>query len=167
MTKYELTYLTVGEESANAESVRDTLTQNEAVIESVNNWTGRRKLVYPIKKQDQAFYTTVVFAGEPSTVKPISDALLSNEEILRSLIVHYVPQPERGGTGEPEKTEPKVAKIEPVETEKAEVVTESAHEEEKSETKPKRTRVKKEKTEEEAKALDDKLEELLHEDITK
>lgn len=177
MSKYELTYLTVGEEPADAPSVRDTLAKHEATIESVNVWTGRRKLAYPIQKQDQAFYTTVVFGAEPEGVKPISDALLSNEGILRSLIIHYIPQPVRGGTGEPEKAT--VSRSSDIRHHEETAVDEGTILKSPAETSPevaaqpvkpaeeaKPKRKTKKATDEEVKALDEKLEELLSEDIT-
>jgi small subunit ribosomal protein S6 len=192
LKKYEVTYLTVAEENHNAGTVASILADNGAKIESVHLWGGRRKLAYPIKKQDQAFYTTVVFEAEPSAVQPIERALSLNDDVLRSLVVLYTPGFfERAAAGEDmpaplKERETKSAPAEEVKTEAAveetpvteateapaEVAEATEPTEEKveeapvAEEKPKRTRAKK-ATAEDAKVLDEKIDELLNEDITK
>lgn len=171
VTKYEITYLTVHEEGANAETVNETLGKHGVSIVSVQNWGGRRKLAYPIKKEEFAFYTTVVFESETSSIQPINNELNTNEAVLRFLIVNYVAQPERSQmpevtakTEEVKAAAPVVA--EPVTEEVKAEVTEEKEEKTEEEAKPKRARAKKDKSEDEVKALDDTLDKLLSEDIT-
>lgn len=91
MKTYEITYLTANEEGPEAPALRPILEGEKAKIVAVFAWEGRRKLVYPIKKEDQAFYTTVIFEAEPATIQAIDRAMALNELILRALIVAFVP----------------------------------------------------------------------------
>lgn len=195
LKKYEVTYLTVAEENHNAGTVSDILAQNGATIVSVHLWGGRRKLAYPIKKQDQAFYTTVIFEAEPSAVQPIERAFTLKDDVLRSLVVTYVPgyferiaagedvtAPSRERDAKPARTEEAkeevaaapaeetVAEEAPSTEEVAEIPADAAEEKTEEapaeEVKPKRARAKKADAEE-VKALDEKIDELLNEDITK
>ncbi len=176
MKTYEITYLTVNEETADAATIKDILVANGAAIVSVHPWGTRRKLTYPIKKQDQAFYTTVIFDAETSAVAPINKALQLNANILRSLVVEFVPgmfhrvahedtrptgkPAEKAATVEPETTVATVETTEATET-PAEETTEVVADE-----KPKKT-TRKKATKVETEALDEKIEELLNEDVTK
>lgn len=171
MKTYEITYLTSTEETANAESVRETLSKHGATISSVQPWGSRRKLAYPIKKQDFAFYTTVIFDSEPTSLKPIDQELAASDGVMRFLLIHHVPQPERstlpdGGTPKPKAaatmsepaTKPVVEAAETPTEVTQPVVAEAAD-------KPKRRAKKTEATD--VKALDETLDKLLSEDITK
>jgi small subunit ribosomal protein S6 len=181
---YEITYLTVQEEAADANTIASTLAGHQAKIVSVHPWGTRRKLAYPIKKEDQAFFTTVIFEAEPAALAPIDRALHLNNNVLRILILDFVPgyfhratqTTEEAQTAKPaEVKEPVVAPV----TEEKEVATVTTTEETPvesapvaketptAEDKPKRKRATKKVTEEEQKALDEKLDALLNEDITK
>jgi ribosomal protein S6 len=181
---YEITYLTVVEEGNDAKSIASFLSSHGSKIISVHPWGNRRKLTYPIKKQDQAFFTTVVFESEPSSIATIQHELHLSDEVLRTLIVefepgvfHRTPQSEEGARAKPaEKIEPPIASAtEPISPDTQEPSTpiaavKEAPEEQKSENapeeKPKRRRTTK-KTALEEKSLDEKLDALLNEDITK
>lgn len=177
MKKYEITYLTLQEEDFNAGTISGILNDHNAKIVTVHPWGTRRKLAYPIKKQDQAFYTTVVFEADQAAIQPIETALRLNNDVLRSLVVTYEPGYfDRAASQEDAKDKPETKKAEvkeevTVEQTPAETVEEATTPEAEApaeEEKPKRKRtVKKEVTEEETKALDEKLNELLNEDITK
>lgn len=180
MRTYEITYITLTEEGSNAESIRETLGTHKATIVSVNPWAGRRKFAYPINKQDQGFYTTVVFDAEPATLKAIDKELRMNESILRTLIVHFTPGLfQRVAETTPETAKPTEAKTPeapkavetitveekvedaPVEAIAQTPVTETAEAE--KEVKPKRA--PKKATAEDTKNLDETLDKLLSEDI--
>jgi ribosomal protein S6 len=175
---YEITYLTLNEEGSDAGTIATTLANHNARIVAVHPWGGRRKLTFPIKKEEQAFFTTVVFEAETSVIAPLERAFQLNTAIMRSLIVAYQPGLfDRGATEEatPKAASPEVKTetpvTEPVKEEQAatpEVATEEAKTETPApaEAKPKRKRAPK-KTEEEQKELDKKLDELLNEDLTK
>ncbi len=182
MTTYEITYLTVAEEAHDAPTVSGILRDAKTKIVSVHPWGGRRKLTYPIKKQDQAFYTTVVFEADTAVIQGIERALQFNNDVLRSILVIHEPglfqrtsEDTRSDSREPK--EAKEAKTEAPRTEEKEVSTEVATTEPVEETKaeaettpaeekPKATRGRKKATEP-SPDLDKKLDELLNEDITK
>lgn len=176
MKTYEITYLTVNEETADAATIKDILVANGAAIVSVHPWGTRRKLTYPIKKQDQAFYTTVIFDAETSAVAPINKALQLNANVLRSLVVEFVPgvfhrvahEDTRPTNKSAEKTESVVtdAPIEIAEAVESNEVPAEVANEATNEEKPKKT-TRKKVTKVETEALDEKIEELLNEDVTK
>lgn len=171
MRKYEITYLTVNEEGHDAASVNAILSDNKASIVSVHPWGARRKLVYPIKKQDQAFYTTVVFEAEPSSIQAIERAVTLSNDILRALVVLYEPgfferanaTPQEESTTKDDVTP---ASAEATTPEVTEEVATPEPESEPTEEAPKKKRSTK-KTTEETESLDEKLDALLNEDITK
>ncbi len=182
MKTYEITYLTLHEELSDAKTIAESLVSQNAKIVSVHPWTGRRKLTYPIKKQDQAFYTTAVFETEPSTIALLERDLQLNNEVLRALIVEFIPGifhratptlDDNGRAGETKEkpiSKPEEEAIEsPAEVKAEPVVSESQKTDETasadSEEKPKRRRAKSSK--EDTQALDEKLDALLNEDITK
>ncbi len=171
MRTYEITYLTVKEETPDAATIAGVLKDHEAKIVSVHPWGNRRKLAFPIQKQDQAFFTTVVFDADPSVVQPIENALKLNPEVLRSLLVLFEPgffhrAPERvqseSTDDKAEKTAPAPV-VEPIETVVAETPAEASMTT--TEEKPKKRATK--KAPEDDKSLDEKLDELLKEDIVK
>lgn len=181
MKTYEVTYITLGEEGYDAATISEVLAKHACKIVSVHPWGARRKLAYPIKKQDQAFYTTVVFEADASVVLPIENALKLNNDVLRSLVTSYEPgyfqrmsAPATTGGSEAKEEKPKaeavteeapVEEIVPIEeaTKEAESPVEEAPV---AEEKPKR-RVAKKVTEEDSQALDEKIDALLNEDIAK
>lgn len=192
MKVYEITYITESEETIDAKVISPLLAEQKAKIVSVHPWGGRRKLVYPIKKQDQAFYTTVVFEADPAAIAPLNRALQLNNAVLRALVVDYVPgyferttqQSDEAEASKPKETEPakeesadsapitpetELASVEEATTPATVSVNEEASAEEKTEPvtasedkKPARRTKKTQKTEN----LDEKLDALLKEDIT-
>jgi len=58
----------------------------KAKVTNTDNW-GKRKLLYPIKKQDFAIYVFYTLEIEPAEVKKIETALNITDEIIRYLIV--------------------------------------------------------------------------------
>jgi ribosomal protein S6 len=175
MKTYEITYLTVNEETNDAKTVAPALANHGAKIVSVHPWGARRRLIHPIKKETQASYTTVVFEAEPSAVLPIEADLRLNNDVLRSIVVVFEPgvfhrstpieeaPVARGAEVKEEKVTAEVAQSPEI----SEVApTQPALDEKPTEDKPKRKRVTKKATQEDEKALDEKLEALLKEDIT-
>ncbi len=71
--------------------VEKVLTDNGGTITNVDNW-GKRKLAYPIKKQDHAVYVfyTVELPGE--SVSKIESTLNITDEVIRFLIVKPDPK---------------------------------------------------------------------------
>lgn len=181
MKTYEITYMTVLEEGNDAKSIAPILASHSSKIMSVHPWGNRRKLTYPIKKQDQAFFTTVVLEAEPSSIAGLQREIHLSNDVLRALIVEFEPgifhrsasveDKAKAGeksplteataeatTAEPQ-PEPAVAEPEKAKRETAEVTPEA-------EPKPKKRRATKTTTSDE-KSLDEKLDALLNEDITK
>ncbi len=161
MRKYELTYLTAHEEGTEAKTVAAFLDARHAAIVSVHPWSVRRRLVHPIKKQDQAFYTTIVFQAEPTEIKPLEDALKLDHNIIRALIVHYEPGYfDRSPAGE-ESARTEAAKsgaaapVEPVAPAPAAL------------PKPRRPRKTADQPAADPKSLDEKIDELLKDDVVK
>jgi small subunit ribosomal protein S6 len=68
------------------EQIIKIFTSAKAKVTKTDNW-GKRKLVYPIKKQDYAIYVFYTVDIEPDQVKKIETALNITDEIIRYLIV--------------------------------------------------------------------------------
>lgn|SRR3990167_9290423 len=68
------------------EKVTKIVTDNGGTITATDNW-GKRKLLYPIKKQDYAVYVfyTVEMPGEG--VKKVESVLNITDEVIRYLLV--------------------------------------------------------------------------------
>lgn len=67
------------------ERVTKIITDNKGTITATDNW-GKRKLMYPIKKQEHAIYVfyTVEMPGE--SVKKVEATLNITDEVIRYLI---------------------------------------------------------------------------------
>ena len=67
------------------ERVKKILTNNDAKVLSIDNW-GKRKLAYPIKKEDYAVYVfyTVEMPGE--NLQKVENTLNITDEVIRYLI---------------------------------------------------------------------------------
>jgi len=154
MRTYELTYIVPGEFEEKeipkvTEKVKKLLSDGKIIKEKF--W-GKRKLAYPIKKNDWGFYITVVLETEPENIKKIESKLKLEEDVIRHLIISTKPA-----------QKPEVKEIEkPKRLEKPEV---KAKAKPKKEEKPKKTKITEEiETEEKKmKALEEKLEEILKE----
>ena len=99
MTYYELTYLTNQEMSEEAaKSLQDKYAafitaRLGAVIDSPKAY--KRRLAYPVKKQEVALVNSIRFQMEPAAQLELKDEVYKDTLVLRSLIVSYVPQPIR------------------------------------------------------------------------
>jgi len=89
---YELTYIisllsVEGETSSIAEKVRAQIKElgGEAKKEYISE---KKKLAFPIKKQNQGFYATVVFEMEPEKIDELNTFLRSSNDILRHMIIN-------------------------------------------------------------------------------
>ena len=91
MKIYELMVIISGaltEEQAKkvTEDVEKVIKAKKGTVTALDEW-GKRKLAYPIKKQDFGFYNVWRFTSEtPSTSAEIQNTLKINDQILRSLI---------------------------------------------------------------------------------
>lgn len=68
------------------EQILKVFANSKAKVVSTDNW-GKRKLAYPIKKQDYAIYVFYTVEVEPSEVRKIETTLNITDEIIRYLIV--------------------------------------------------------------------------------
>jgi small subunit ribosomal protein S6 len=68
------------------EQILKIFANSKAKVIKTDNW-GKRKLLYPIKKQDYAIYVFYTLEIEPQQVKKIETTLNITDEIIRYLIV--------------------------------------------------------------------------------
>jgi small subunit ribosomal protein S6 len=89
MRQYELTYL-VADSVSDSEITKVSGKVNAAVTQGKilkeENW-GRRKLAYPIKKQQFATYITINFELEPENLSELEHELKVAPEIIRHIIL--------------------------------------------------------------------------------
>ena len=90
MKKYEVMFIAKPLEEAEVtpivEFISNLLTKNGAKIEKVDLW-GKRRLAYPVKKQNDGYYVLINFEIEPDAIFEIARVIKIREEILRHLIV--------------------------------------------------------------------------------
>lgn len=91
--KYELVYiltpkLTEDEAKKEADLIGKKLTEKGAKIERQDFW-GKKKLAYQIKKLDHGYYVLVVFESESEVPVLVEKMFHEDEKILRTLIVKY------------------------------------------------------------------------------
>jgi len=92
MKKYELLLVLPGtldekEAGKQVQEIKDLVNANSQDIE-LNN-LGKVRLAYPIKQIRYGYYYTLVFNAEPGAVKIISDKLKLRADVLRSMISHF------------------------------------------------------------------------------
>lgn len=90
MSQYEIAVLfdpglEIDLEKATAK-VEKIITAGGGKIVSIDNW-GKRKLAYPIKKQDFAIYVFYTAELDGASVAKINDTLNITDEVIRFLIV--------------------------------------------------------------------------------
>ncbi|HLB95864.1 MAG TPA: 30S ribosomal protein S6 [Patescibacteria group bacterium] len=85
MKQYEITFLTREDPKGAAPVQKEIEALGGKIISSA--FLGQKQLVYPIKKEKSAFYTTVVVEIEPEKVLELNRKLGLKEEILRHLII--------------------------------------------------------------------------------
>lgn len=92
MNRYEVAVvlsstLTDEQRQAEMEAVKDYITKYSGSVTNVDEW-GRKKLAYPILKQEEAYYYFIKCEGQPELAVELERELrLRNETILRYLIV--------------------------------------------------------------------------------
>lgn len=93
---YEVTYIikpTLDEEGADrvVASVEDFIKGQGGKVESTDK-KGRRRLSYEAQKMKDGFYVSSVFSLDPQNVANLKRMMTISEDIIRSLIVVYVPE---------------------------------------------------------------------------
>lgn len=91
MNKYELAVVLsplLDEETLKLElsKVEELVTRFNGTIEKVDNW-GKKRLAYPIKKQNEGFYFFISFQAEGSTPAEIESRIRIMENVYRYLII--------------------------------------------------------------------------------
>ena len=91
MNKYEAIFivkpdLSEDERKALLAQITDLMTKNNGQISSADLWSERRKLTFPIKKQQEGVYYLINFTLPGEAVAKIREAYRINESILRVLI---------------------------------------------------------------------------------
>ncbi len=69
------------------DQIKGIITKNEGNIISSRIWTEKRRLCFPIKKNQEATYYFVSFNLQPLLIDKIRQAYRLNENILRVLII--------------------------------------------------------------------------------
>ena len=77
----------LGEEGNNAlvEKFKERIAEH-GTIESVDNW-GKRRLAYPINKENEGFYTLINFSSTPDFTAELDRRYQIADGVLRSLII--------------------------------------------------------------------------------
>lgn len=92
MNRYEVAVvlsseLTDEQRAAELETIKGYITKYTGTVTNVDEW-GRKKLAYPIRKQEEAYYYFIKCEGEPTlSVELEKELRLRNETVLRYLIV--------------------------------------------------------------------------------
>ncbi len=63
-----------------------TLIESNGTIDSVDEW-GKRRLAYPINKQDDGYYTLISFTSAPEFTAELDRIYKITDGVLRSLII--------------------------------------------------------------------------------
>ena len=74
--------------------IEKTITGLQGTIVTQDIW-GKRKLAYPIKKEEFAVYVYFEIQLPPTSVKKVDAALNITDEVLRHLLTNPVPKPEQ------------------------------------------------------------------------
>jgi small subunit ribosomal protein S6 len=69
--------------------------QGAEILEDETIDWGKRKLAFPLKKKENAFYRIYRFNAEPEAIEQIERRLKINDIVIRCLIVIYDPETER------------------------------------------------------------------------
>ena len=91
MNKYEAMFIAkpdLSEEERKTlfSQIADVVTKNQGSVSASSVWAERKKLYFPLKKQNEGLYYLVNFSMQPLVIKDITHAYKLNENILRVLI---------------------------------------------------------------------------------
>jgi small subunit ribosomal protein S6 len=73
-------------QKAELEKVQELITRFGGTIDKVDNW-GRRKLAYPIQKQNDGIYSFITFSSESGVPAEIEGRIRIMENVLRFLVI--------------------------------------------------------------------------------
>jgi small subunit ribosomal protein S6 len=88
---YELTYIlradgTDDQQKTFLEKLKGIIQAHDGEVIAVEDW-GRRRLAYPIHKENRGVYTYILFTGNNALVAELERNLRINEQVLRFLSV--------------------------------------------------------------------------------
>jgi small subunit ribosomal protein S6 len=63
-----------------------TLIESNGTVDSVDEW-GKRRLAYPINKQEEGYYTLISFTSAPEFTAELDRIYKITDGVLRSLII--------------------------------------------------------------------------------
>jgi len=77
----------LGEEgiTSTIQKFKDLIAEN-ATIDNVDDW-GKRRLAYPIQKEEEGYYTLIAFTSSPEFTAELDRIYNITDGVLRSLIV--------------------------------------------------------------------------------
>jgi len=73
-------------QKAELEKVQELITRFGGTIDKVDHW-GRRKMAYPIQKQNDGIYTFITFSSESGVPAEIESRIRILESVLRFLVI--------------------------------------------------------------------------------
>ena len=62
------------------------LIANHGTVESTEEW-GKKKLAYPIKKQNEGYYVLINFSSNPDFIDELERVYNSTDEIIKHIVV--------------------------------------------------------------------------------
>ena len=91
MNQYELAVVVSARldeegQKAELERVQELISRFGGTIEKVDNW-GRRKLAYPIQKQNDGVYSFITYSSESETPAEVESRLRIMENVIRFLVI--------------------------------------------------------------------------------
>ncbi|MDR0652040.1 MAG: 30S ribosomal protein S6 [Synergistaceae bacterium] len=89
MRLYELTVIladSVEDPKASADEIAEVVRGLGAEVEKTDLW-GKKRLAYPIKKQQEGFYALITFKISPDAIKELDRVLSLKTAVLRHLVV--------------------------------------------------------------------------------
>ncbi|MBE3599609.1 MAG: 30S ribosomal protein S6 [Limnochordaceae bacterium] len=75
------------------------ITDGGGSVVNVERW-GRRRLAYPIKRQNEGYYVLLHFDAEPSVSRELERVLRITDAVLRHLVVRRQTQTQTAPVGE-------------------------------------------------------------------
>jgi len=70
------------------EQISSLITKNQGTVDSANVWEEKKKLIFPIKKCNEALYYLVEFNSPASAISKLRAGYKLNESIIRLLILN-------------------------------------------------------------------------------
>lgn len=89
MRLYELTVIladTVEDPKSSADEIAEVVRGLGAEVEKIDLW-GKKRLAYPIKKQQEGFYALITLKISPDAIKELDRILSLRTIVLRHLVV--------------------------------------------------------------------------------